>query len=157
MKNKIKGIINLLHRVEDISVFIVVLLLALIPFFEVIARKFFQTSISYGTDYTHHLVIFVTFLGAMITSREKKHLSLSLALKINEPLKSRIYTANMLFSSMMTTAFFWSALSFVFTGFDPSKKVGIFPIRMIGMVMVIGYAVMAIRFITAIEKKACIE
>ena len=153
MKNKIKGITNLLHRVEDISVFIAVLLLALIPFLEVIARKFFQTSISYSTDYTHHLVIFVTFLGAMITSREKKHLSLSLALKINEPLKSRIYTVNMLFSSMMTTAFFWSALSFVFTGFDPSKKIGIFPIRMIGMIMVIGYAVMAIRFITGIEKK----
>lgn len=153
MKNKIKGIINLLHRVEDISVFIAVLLLALIPFLEVIARKFFQTSISYSTDYTHHLVIFVTFLGAMITSREKKHLSLSLALKINEPLKSRIYTVNMLFSSMMTTAFFWSALSFVFNGFDPSKKIGIFPIRMIGMIMVIGYAVMAIRFITSIEKK----
>lgn len=153
MKNKIKGIINLLHRVENISVFIAVLLLALIPFLEVIARKFFQTSISYSTDYTHHLVIFVTFLGAMITSREKKHLSLSLTLKINEPLKSRIYTVNMLFSSMMTTAFFWSALSFVFNGFDPSKKIGIFPIRMIGMIMVIGYAVMAIRFITAIEKK----
>jgi tripartite ATP-independent transporter DctM subunit len=153
MKNKIKGIINLLHRVENISVFIAVLLLALIPFLEVIARKFFQTSISYSTDYTHHLVIFVTFLGAMITSREKKHLSLSLTLKINEPLKSRIYTVNMLFSSMMTTAFFWSALSFVFNGFDPSKKIGVFPIRMIGMIMVIGYAVMAIRFITAIEKK----
>jgi tripartite ATP-independent transporter DctM subunit len=153
-KNKIRDrIITSFHRFEDILAFVAVILLALFPFMEIIARKFFKTSVPHAFTYTHHLVLVLTFIGGMITSREKKHLSLSLTLNMEESIKERIHIANMILASMMTTAFFWSALSFTFTGFDPTKKIGIFPIRLIGLVMVIGYAVMTIRFITGVPKK----
>jgi len=153
-QNKIRDrIITSFHRVEDLAAFGAVILVALFPFFEVIARKFFKTSVPNSYAYTHHLVLVLTFIGGMITSRQKKHLSLSLAMNIEEPNKTRIHIGIMILASMMTTAFFWSALSFTFTGFDPTKKIGIFPIWLIGLVMVIGYAVMAIRFITEIPKK----
>ncbi|MGD2086848.1 MAG: TRAP transporter large permease subunit [Candidatus Aminicenantes bacterium] len=152
-KSKIRArIITSFHRFEDILAFVAVILLALFPFMEIIARKFFKTSVPYALAYTHHLVLVLTFIGGMITSREKKHLSLSLTLNMEESIKERIHVGIMILASMMTTAFFWSALSFTFTGFDPTKKIGIFPIRLMGLVMVIGYAVMALRFITGVPK-----
>jgi C4-dicarboxylate transporter DctM subunit len=153
-KNKTRDrIITSFHRVEDLAAFGAVILVALFPFMEVIARKFFKTSVPNAYTYTHHLVLVLTFIGGMITSRQKKHLSLSLAMNIEEPNKTRIHIGIMILASMMTTAFFWSALSFTFTGFDPTKKIGIFPIWLVGLVMAIGYAVMAVRFITEIPKK----
>ena len=153
-KNKIRDrIAASFHRFEDILAFAAVILLALFPFMEIIARKFFRTSVPHSFIYTHHLVLVLTFIGGMITSREKKHLSLSLTLNMKESIKERIHIGIMILASMMTTAFFWSTLSFTFTGFDPTKKIGIFPIRLIGLVMVIGYAVMAIRFITGVPQK----
>jgi len=153
-KNKIRDrTVTSFHRFEDILAFVAVILLALFPFMEIIARKFFKTSVPHAYAYTHHLVLVLTFIGGMITSREKKHLSLSLSLNMEESIKERIHIGNMILASMMTTAFFWSALSFTLTGFDPTKKIGIFPIWLMGLVMVIGYAVMAVRFITGVPKK----
>ncbi|UCH96981.1 MAG: TRAP transporter large permease subunit [Candidatus Aminicenantes bacterium] len=139
------------HKIENIVAFTAVFLLALLPFMQVIAR-IFKTSVPYASDYMHHLVLVITFIGGMITSREGKHLSLSLALKIEDPLKTRIHTGVMLISAMMTTAFCWSALSFLLEGIDPSKKIGIFPLRLIGLVMIVGYAIMAVRFVTRVPK-----
>lgn len=146
--------ITLLHSTENMVAVAVVVLLALVPTMEVAARKFFHTGVGYSTPYIKHLVLFVTFIGGMITSREKKHLSISLSLKIEEPWKSRIHTTLMTLSAMMATAFAWSALSFVLTAFGPDSKVGVFPIRLVGMVMVVGYAIMAARFITSVEEMA---
>lgn len=144
--------VTLIHSAENLAAAAAVLLLALIPTMEVVARKFFHTGIGYSTDYTKHLVLFITFIGGMITSREKRHLSLSLSLKIEDPMKSRIHTAVMTISAVMVTAFAWSSLSFVLTAFDPSVKVGVFPIQLVAMVMVVGYSVMAVRFITDVER-----
>jgi C4-dicarboxylate transporter DctM subunit len=144
----IKGI----HKLENLAALVVVFLLALFPTLEVIVRKLFHTSVPNSLDYMHHLVLVLTFLGGMITSRENRHLSLSLGLKIQEPLNTRIRTMTMLIAAMMTTAFAWGALSFVITGFDPTKKVGIIPVQWIGMVMVVGYAVMAGRFVTSLPR-----
>jgi len=140
--------VTFLHSAENLVAAAAVLLLALIPTMEVVARKFFHTGIGYSTDYTKHLVLFITFIGGMITSREKRHLSLSLSLKIEDPMKSRIHTGVQTISAILVTAFAWSSLSFVLTAFDPSVKVGVFPIRLVGLVMVVGYSVMAVRFIT---------
>jgi C4-dicarboxylate transporter DctM subunit len=140
-------------QVENLVAYIAVFLLALFPFLEVMARKFFHTSVPYSSVYAHHLVLVITFIGGMITSREKRHLSLSLSWNIEEPLKTWIHIGNMVLAAMMTTAFFWSALSFVLTGFNPNEKIGIIPIRWVGVVMIVGYGVMAIRFVTAVPKK----
>lgn len=147
------SLVKYIHKCEDRLAFLGIFLLGLIHVMEVIARKFFHTGIANSTDYSHHMVLLLTFIGGMITSREGQHLSLALTLKIEEPLKSRLHTAVMTVSAMMTTAFCWSSLSFVLTGFDPRQKVGVFPIRLVAMIMVVGYAIMALRFVTATPKE----
>jgi C4-dicarboxylate transporter DctM subunit len=153
MKIKIKNIFLYLQKLENLLAYIFIFLIAMFPFMEVLARKFFHTGVAGSTEYTHHLVLVITFIGGMITSREGKHLSLSLELKTPEPLKTWIKTGLALLSAMITAALAWSSLSLVLNGFDPNNKIGKISIQLIATVMVFGYGVMAIRFVTRLEKR----
>jgi C4-dicarboxylate transporter DctM subunit len=144
-----KKIIPVLHKVENSAAYVTIFLLALFPTMEVIARKFFHTGVPESYNYIHHLVLIVTFVGGMITTREKKHLSLSLNLKIKEPLKSWIGVANGIISSMIAAAFSICSFSFALVGFDQQKKIGFIPMWLVAMVMFLGFAVMAVRFANA--------
>jgi tripartite ATP-independent transporter DctM subunit len=149
MPKIIKKIIPVLHKFENIFAFVTIFLLALFPTMEVVAR-FFQTGVPESTVYTQHLALVITFIGGMITSREKQHLALSLNLHIEEPAKSRIHVANAIIAAMFTTAFAISSFSFALVGFDPQKKIGLFPVWLVAMIMFAGFAVMALRFIFAV-------
>lgn len=132
--------------VENLLAFLSIFLLALFPFLEVIARKFFHTGIRNSTEYTHHLVLILAFIGAAIATREKRHLSLTLNLKFKPEILTRIQVVNAFLNSAFCTAFAWCSMSFLMNAFDASEKISIFPLRWIVMVMPLGYTVMAIRF-----------
>ena len=72
LKNANKPFLKLANRLENLLAFLSIFLLALFPFLEVIARKFFHTGIRNSTEYTHHLVLILAFIGAAITTRENK-------------------------------------------------------------------------------------
>lgn len=138
--------VRIWRTIENSLAFLFIFLLALFPTLEVIARKFFHTGLTNSTVYTHHLVLGITFVAAMITAREKKHLSLSLDLKIKGSVKTIIETGNALIATMMTTAFALASMSFALTAFADDKKLGPFSMKLITMVMFAGFFVMAIRF-----------
>lgn len=150
----IKKIVTFFQKFENIAAYLTIFLLALFPTMEVFARKFFHTGVPASTAYTHHLVLVVTFIGGMITSRQRKHLSLSLNLRIGEPTRTRIEVANAIIGSMFAAAFSISSFSYPFVSLDPDQKTGVFPTWLICMVMVLGFAVMAIRFINVIPAKS---
>ncbi len=142
--------IRRLHQIEDLLAFIAIFLLALFPTMEVVARRFFHTGVRNSTEYTHHLVLLLTFIAGMITSREKKHLSLALELKLPAEAGRRVHTAVALLSTTLTAAMAWTSFSFALGGFDPQQAVGPVPLRWIAAVMGLGYAVMACRFVSAL-------
>jgi C4-dicarboxylate transporter, DctM subunit len=139
-------IIKAARAMENLLAFFSIFLLALFPFMEVIARKFFHTGIRNSTEYTHHLVLILAFLGAAITARENKHLSLTLNLKFKPEILARIRLVTAVLNTTFCTAFAWCSLSFLLNAFDASEKISIFPLRWIAMVMPLGYALMALRF-----------
>ncbi len=140
------------QKSENVLSYVVLILLSLIPVSEVIVRKVFRTGIPGSNEYIIHLVLWITFLGGMITSREKRHLALSVGIDaVKEGVRKRIEIFNAFIGTTLTTAFAWSSLSFVILGFDPSMQVGFIPIQIVGAIMPIGYAVMAGRFIKGIS------
>ncbi|HOW83208.1 MAG TPA: TRAP transporter large permease subunit [Spirochaetota bacterium] len=146
---------NAFHRLENYFSFVLLFLLALFPVMEIIARSFFRTGVPSSTEYIQHIVLWITFVGGMITSREGKHLSVSIGIDSLRGIPKNIASAVTAFiasSTMVSIA--WCTLSMVFMGFDPEINVGIFPIRLITIIMPIGYLIIAIRFITRIEEKA---
>ena len=66
-----------LHRAEDTAVSAVLIMLAVVPVIEIILRALFRTGIKGGAEYTAHLVLWITFLGGMVTSRGGQHLAIS--------------------------------------------------------------------------------
>jgi C4-dicarboxylate transporter, DctM subunit len=141
------------RRIENVFSYIVLVLLALLPFMEVIVRKILRTGIPGSNEYIIHLVLWITFLGGMITSREKRHLALSVGIdSVPEKFRGRIEIFNAFIGSTITAAFAWSALSFVILGFDGSMRVGFIPVQIIAAIMPVGYAVMAGRFVKNVPK-----
>ncbi len=131
---------------ESLLAFLAIFLLALFPNLEVIARKFFHTGVRNSTEFTHQLVLVLAFIGAAITSRENRHLSLTLNLKMKPSLLSRVQVLNALVSTAFAAAFAWSALSFTLNAFDPGDVLWLIPKRWIAAVMPLGYGVVAYRF-----------
>jgi tripartite ATP-independent transporter DctM subunit len=142
------------RSLESLLAFFTIFLLALFPLMEVIARKFFHTGIRNSTEYTHHLVLVLAFIGAAITSRENRHLSLSLNLKFKSGLLSRLRLLNAVLGTSFATAFAWCSMSFLLNAFDPGEKLWLVPMRWIVMVMPAGYAVVAYRFARLAPGKA---
>lgn len=144
-----KHLKNSLLYTENNIASISLLLMALFPVLEVIARTFFKTGIHSSTEYVQHLVIWITFAGAMITSRENKHLALSAGIGlIQKPYKRWIESFTACIATIVAASLTWGSFSFVQVGFDKSQTVGIFPIQYLMLIIPAGFAVITIRFIT---------
>lgn len=144
---KINRVFGFFRQLENTAAYLSLFLLAFFPVLEVFVRKIFHSGVEGTYDYTHHLVLVVTFIGGMITSREGKHLSLSLNFHLKEPLNTRIKMVVAIVAIMISVALAWSSLSFSFTAFDASQKIGIVSIRLITFVLPIGFFIIALRFL----------
>ncbi|HSQ34551.1 MAG TPA: TRAP transporter large permease subunit, partial [Candidatus Binatia bacterium] len=149
-----KHFLKLSSGFENLLAFLTIFLLALFPFLEVIARKFFRTGIANSTEFTHHLVLILAFIGAVITARENKHLSLTLNWKLPPALGRRIQIVSALINTTFCTAFTWISLSFLLNAFGAGEKISFIPLRWVVAVMPLGYFIMALRFIAHTPPKA---
>lgn len=147
--NTIKKILKKLpFQIENTFAILSLILIALIPTAESIARVF-KTGVLSSADYIKHLVLWVTFFGGMITSRENRHLALSAGIEhIKYPYKRWIESFTACIASGLSATLAWSSFSFIRVGFDQSRSVGFLPIQWVMIVMPLGFAFMALRFIT---------
>jgi len=145
---KNKKLLDYLHFGENTMASIALFALVLFPTLEVFFRLFFKTGFPDSGALIPHAVLWVTFLAGMMTSRAGDHLSLTIIHgNVKEPWKSVIEGINSILGTMIATAFAISSLSMVLFAFDPEEMVGYFPIRVATIIVPIGYAVMAVRFL----------
>lgn len=139
---------------ENIYAFILIILLALVPGIDFVLRKFFQSGIEGTSNITGQLVLLITCLGAMITSREDQHLYVAAGINaIPEKLRKIVHTVNGFAAVMLSTIFTWASLSYVFTSSDianPKVIAGI-PEQFYSIFLVLGFGVITIRFITHLK------
>src|SRR5512137_742881 len=103
-----------LNRAENLVSFLLLALLALMPFVGVIARLLSLAGIRSSADYIQHLVLWVAFLGGAITSREGKHLALTVGSERAGPkLKSAIAGFTGFLSAFICTVLTLASASFV--------------------------------------------
>ena len=134
------------HHIENALGVIVLALIPLLPIMEAVARGIFRSGIPHSTGYIKHLVLWVCFVGGMITSREKRHLSLSAGVDlIKQPIRGWIETFTGLLSFAVIVSLFFASLSFLLVAFAEDQMVGFIPVRLFVLIMPIGFAVMAVR------------
>ena len=77
-------------RSEDAVLAVALVLMALIPVIELVGHSWFNIGIPGATDYLQHLTLWIGFLGAMLATREGKHLKIAAAIQWLPPRVSRV-------------------------------------------------------------------
>jgi len=144
-------IVRRLYAAEIAAADLSLYLLVLVPALEVIVRIFFASSLPNSNDYTKHLVLVAAFLAGAVTSRRNQHLALALKLPFRDPLGETVRTVVVVFGCGLGFALAWSSLAFVLQGFESGQKIGFLPLQLVVSVMVLGYLLIAIRFVTGLK------
>ncbi len=173
-------------RTEDAILAIALFLMALIPVVELVGRTWFNTGIPGATEYLQHLTLWIGFLGAMLATREGKHLKIAAAMNWLPPRVSRVVDyLGAFISAAVCAGLFGASLALVVAEapalpswtakvipdfvehlLDPfglfesgglTTIGGWIPIWAAEAVMPLGFAVMAIRFILHASKRAWVR
>lgn len=145
-------------RAENLFSFLLFALLALMPFAGVIARLFRLAGIRSSADYIQHLVLWVAFLGGAITSREGKHLALTVGSeKAGPKLKRAIEGFTGFLSAFICAVLTLASASFVLIGFDPGARVGVFPVWVATLALPVGFLLMTVRAVAHASDRPAIR
>ena len=137
-------------RIEDGAVIVALLLLAVIPTAQVIARLLFDAALTAASGYVRHLVVWGACLTGIVATRERQHLSLSAGLpKLPAPYDRWAAVAATAITVAVTTGIAVSAASLTLVGFGGYERVGAFPKRAVLAILPVGFGLMALRMVLA--------
>jgi len=151
IKQRIGNALGILHGFENGAACLVLVVMALLPSAEVVARLF-KTGILANTEYLRHLVLWITFLGALITSRQKNHLSLSVGLELLPPhIKRWVVTATATIAAAVCASLTRCAWELYLVAFEPDMTVGLLPGRIVTVILPAGFFLLTVRFISSAD------
>lgn len=143
--------IEILRRIEDWLLAILVLLLVVLAGGQIVLRDFFHTGISWADPLMRQLVLWTGMLGALAAVRDEKHIALDVLQRFLSPLVQKI--ARMLtfgFAAAICAALAW--YSFVMLGVDyasatPSSAFASLPAWIPETILPTAFGLMALRFV----------
>jgi len=149
VQEKPAGIKPVLYYIEEILCITALVLMALFPVMESVARLFFKTGILGSSGLTSHLLLFTGLLGGMICTRGDSHLAISLVHYVPEGgIKRRLKALCSLVSAGVAVVITWSSVSFIKIGLE-GNLIGFVSIRALASIIPIAFAVIAVRFLRA--------
>ncbi|MDR0629862.1 MAG: TRAP transporter large permease subunit [Treponema sp.] len=136
-----------LHRLEQGLGYGALILLALLPVADAAARIIFKTGIPASNDFMVHCLLVVGLVSGMLATKTEEHLSIALIDNFGNPkIKQGFALAHKLLSACILTQVAWCGGSFVLIGLSPWRMIGFIPNQIFGLIIPIGYGVMAFRF-----------
>jgi TRAP-type C4-dicarboxylate transport system permease small subunit len=138
------------HRIENLAVALALLAMGLLPVLEILLRGLFSLGLPGSVGYVQNLTLWVGFLGAIIASRERRHLNLSTAeLVLPAGAKPAAQTATAFVSVAVGAGLFWASLQFVLSDMaDPVRIGGWLPLWCVEAVLPVSFLVITLRFVT---------
>ena len=128
-----------------ISAFLIVLL-AGIPTVEIIIRKLFGIGLKGGYDYTRHIVLWLTLLGASVNSFTDRHMKIEFCTKfLSDKGKKLAENLSLFIVVLVSGAFLIISYVFLMMGFTPEDKVGIISQRLVTLIMPAGFLLVIVR------------
>jgi tripartite ATP-independent transporter DctM subunit len=139
-----------LRRVETIAAAAAFLAIAAVPVAELFLRSVLRIGIPGASGWVQHLALWAGFLGAMLASREKRHLALATGEAGVIPASVRPFASA--FSSFVSTAvaaaLAWASFEFVRVEREsPSTVGGWIPVWCAETILPVAFAVVAARFV----------
>ena len=138
------------HQTENLAVAFALLAMSLLPVLEMLLRGLFNLGLPGSIGYVQNLTLWVGFLGAIIASRERRHLNLATAkLVLPAGLKPAIEAATAVISVAVSACLFWASLQFVMSEMaDPVRIGGWLPLWCMEAVLPLSFLVITLRFVT---------
>ena len=148
IKKLIESLKKWILTTENLVAVIALSLIVILPSIEIITRLLPISGVKGSSLYIQNLVLWVTFAGALITTREKRHLSLAVGYDLlPEKTQSIIsLTTNFIFVAV-TTTLAYSSFQFVSVAFEAGAKIGVIPTRLILSIIPISFAGFALHTI----------
>ena len=111
---ELRGIISLLHKIEDGILITLLLVMILMAVFQIGLRNFFESGILWGDGLVRVLVLWIGLIGAMIASRSNHHISIDMISKFL-PAKVKRFTdlLILLFTALICSTMTWYSFTFV--------------------------------------------
>lgn len=110
----IDRLVSGLKLVESSLLVILLSVMILLAAYQVIARNFFDTGILWGDALVRVLVLWVTFIGATIASRDDEHIRIDLLARfVGERTSPWLERFRSLFTAGIAAVFCWYSLEFV--------------------------------------------
>ncbi|MCL2243082.1 MAG: TRAP transporter large permease subunit [Treponema sp.] len=124
--------------------------LTLLPFVELILRQFKMT-IPGSNFLIIHFFLVAAFFAAMLTAKSRDHISITAVQYIkNEKIKSVLFFICTIISVFLLCILAWNCISFIKYALM-GRRIGIFTDQMFAVVIPLGFAVIAIRFIMGLK------
>ena len=128
------------------------LLLALIPFAELVLRQF-NASIPAARSMITHLFLVVGFFAAMLTAQSGEHITISTIQFIkNDKAKKAFSIITTVILVLIMSILAWNCVSFIRYGLL-GRSVGLLTDRVFAVAMPLGYIVIALRYIFRLDRK----
>ncbi|MDR2632891.1 MAG: TRAP transporter large permease subunit [Treponema sp.] len=138
---------GMLHRLEQGLGYASLICLTLLPVADAFARIIFKTGIPASNGLMIHCLLVVGLISGMLTTKTEEHLSIGLVATFGNPkTKERFMLAHKLLSACILIQIAWCGASFVLIGLSPWRMIGFIPNQIFGLIIPLGYAVMAFRF-----------
>ena len=134
-----------LSRLEKIICYASLSLLAIIPIADLILRQF-NLPIPDAASLISHFFLVAAFVAAMLTALSGKHISITAIQYIkNEKVKQIFVFAGTLITVFILTMLAWNSVCFIRYSLM-GRTVGPLPVWVFGIILPLGFAVMALRF-----------
>ena len=142
---------NHYHKIENGFAMILLFSMALIPVIEMVFRKAFNTGIAGSIVYVQHLTLWVGFVGAIIATRDKRHLTIT---SLDEYLPDKGKKIVGIFRNFVSTAICF-ALFLASVQLVRSETIAgnlAVPTWIMELILPIGFLIMSLRFAFAYSK-----
>lgn len=145
----IDRLVSGLKLVESGLLVVLLSVMILLAAYQVLARNFFDSGILWGDPLVRVLVLWVTFIGATIASRDDEHIRIDLLTRFIGPVSQEaLVRLRSLFTAFVAGVFSWYSLQFVLLDYEDGiiafAKV---PAWMCEVVMPFGAGLIALRYL----------
>ena len=146
----LQGLVSLGRFTENAVTGLALLAMSVLPVLELLLRTTFARGIPGSVEYVQNLTLWVGFLGAVIASRERRHLNLSTANMALPPrLKAAAGSLTAVVSVAVSAGLFWAGLQFVLSEMaDPVRIGGWLPVWWVEAVLPLSFFIITLRFVT---------
>jgi TRAP-type C4-dicarboxylate transport system permease small subunit len=114
MMDHLKRVDEIIDRMEQRVLVILLSLMILIAFFQIVLRNLFDTGLTWGDPLVRNLVLWVSFIGAALATKEGKHINIDVVSRWIPPRgKILLQAITHLFSAFISALLTFAALKFI--------------------------------------------